>query len=94
MKITEQELINKLEEAEAKVLTVRLLLTEAKKAWTDTETLLVEVKLIRDRARETLRVHRNTTIIVPPTMKELELEKFRETYPEICVWAKERDLKK
>jgi hypothetical protein len=89
--VTEQELINNLEEADREVVDAKKVLAEAKKRWTDAETDLIGAKINRDRAKETLRVYRNVTPKCDPDQRDLELERFRAEHPELVEFARQRD---
>lgn len=89
--MTEQELIDKLAEADREVTDAKKALAEAKKRWTDTETNLISAKINRDRIRESLRVHRSITPRYEPDLRDLDIERFRKDNPELCEWARERD---
>jgi hypothetical protein len=89
--MTEQELIDKLAEAEREILATKKALAEAKKRWTDIETTLISAKINRDRIKEALRVYRKTTPGYEPDARELEIERFRKDNPELVEWARQRD---
>lgn len=91
---TENELLSKLAEAEKELYEARNALSEAKKKWTAAETNVISAKLNRDRVKEELRIHRNTTPRYEPDARELDLERFREEHPELMEWIRERDAKK
>jgi hypothetical protein len=90
---TEKELLSKLAEAEKELLDARRSLDEARKRWTDAETNVISAKLNKERIKEEIRVHRNTTPTNEPTSEELELERFRQDNPELMQWIRERDKK-
>lgn len=92
--MTEQELINKLAEAEREVVDAKKALAEAKKRWTDAETNLITAKINRDRTKESLRVYRNVTVKYDPDSRDLEIERFRADNPELVEWARLRDQRK
>ena len=89
--MTEQELINKLAEADREVTDAKKALAEAKKRWTDAETNLISAKINRDRIKEDLRVYRRTTVRYDPDARDLEIERFRKDNPEVVEWARQRD---
>ena len=91
---SEQELLSKLAEAEKELNDARNSLADAKKKWTAAETNVISAKIHRDRVKEELRVHRNTTPRFDPTPQDLDLERFRASYPELMEWIRERDAKK
>lgn len=88
---SEQELLNKLAEAEKELHDARNSLADAKRKWTDAETNVISAKLHRDRVKEELRVHRNTTPKYDPTPQDLDLQRFRDDNPELMEWIRERD---
>ena len=91
---TEAELLETLRQQERAYMEAQKKLAQAKKVWTEAETRVVETKLTVDRTREELRVLRNTTPNYTPTLRELEIEGFRERNPETVEYARERDEEK
>lgn len=91
---TENELLSKLAEAEKLLHEARNALAEAKRKWTTAETNVISAKLNRDRVKEELRVHRNTTPKYEPDSRDLDIERFRKENPELMEWVRERDAKK
>lgn len=91
---SEQELLSKLAEAEKELNDARNSLADAKRKWTAAETNVISAKIHRDRVKEELRVHRNTTPRFDPTPQDLDLERFRSSHPELMEWIRERDSKK
>jgi hypothetical protein len=61
--MTEQELLDKLAEAELDWLDAKRRLTAAKKLWTDAETKCIDTKLHKERLEESLRVLRAKKVI-------------------------------
>lgn len=94
--MTEKELVEKLAQAEQDLKAAQRALTTAKKRWTEAETLLIGIKLERDRISDALREHRATVPSLQPeiTLREQEIEDFRKSHPEECALALERDLNK
>ena len=90
----ENELLSKLAEAETSLYEARNALAEAKRKWTTAETEVISAKLNRDRVKEELRVHRNTTPKYDPDARDLDIIRFREDNPELMRWVRERDAKK
>lgn len=88
---SEQELLSKLAEAEKELHDARNSLADAKRKWTAAETNVISAKLHRDRVKEELRVHRNTTPKYEPTPADLDLQRFRDENPELMEWIRERD---
>lgn len=91
---SEQEIIEQLEKAEVNFKETKLALAKARSLVMETETSTIEAKLYRDSLKEKLRVHRNTVPRVELTRRDLEIQKFREEWPDLVEWAKERDLSK
>ena len=89
--MTEQELIDKLAEADKEWLDAKRKLAEAKRRWTEAETQLVNASVHRDRVKEELRVHHNTTVRHEPSRRDEEIAEFRKNNPEVCELAKLRD---
>jgi hypothetical protein len=89
--VKEQDLIDSVNETERAHEDAKVNLAKAKRAWLDAETFVIETRVNKDRAREALRVYRNTTPNVPLTLRETEIEGFRERNPGIVEWARERD---
>lgn len=94
MSKTEQEIVAELAEAEKEWLDAKRSQAAAKKRWTESETKLVNVSVHMSRLKEELRVLRNRNPIQDPTLRELEIEKFRKDNPEIVEYAKLRDQEK
>lgn len=92
--MTEQELLDKLSDADREVQEAKRALLEAKKRWTDAETALIGATIHRDRVQEALRVHRNTTPKKELSPNKKEVEAFRQKFPELCAEALARDLAK
>lgn len=90
----ENELLSKLAEAEKSLHEARNALAEAKRKWTTAETEVISAKLNRDRVKEELRVHRNTTPRHEPDARDLDIIRFREDNPEVMEWVRKRDEKK
>lgn len=89
--MTEDQLIKQLAEVEQAWQHAKKRLAAAKKLLTDSETQIIELSIEKDRLIEALRVHRNTTIIQPVSLRQLEIERFRKDYPEVCALVKDRD---
>lgn len=88
---TEEKILQQIEEVDLDLLDSKRKLAQAKRLWTDTETEIIELKLKKDRLIEVLRVFRNTSPVQPPSIRDLEIERFRRDNPEVCAEAKERD---
>jgi hypothetical protein len=89
--MTEQEALDILATAERELIGAKANLVKARRTLTDAESLLIETKLTRDRAKEALRVFRNTTPKYEPSKRDEEIEQFKLDHPELVAWARERD---
>ena len=92
--MTEQELLDQLETIEYSYLSAKRKLIEIQKQYADIETLLIELKINKEKLTEELRVFRKTNASQPLSLRDLEIEKFRKNNPELCQWASERDKPK
>ena len=92
--MTEKELVEKLEAAHKVLAEARKNLTRSKKELTDAETQVISAKLEADRVKEELRAHRATIPSLQPeiSLRDQEIEQFREDHPDVCAFARERDL--
>jgi len=89
--MTEQEILDQIEEVEHDRKNAKRKLASAKKLLMDMETKIIELNLQKAKLMEDLRVFKLTSIIQPKTPYELEIERFRQNNPEICAFAKDRD---
>jgi hypothetical protein len=92
MKITEQDILAQLVEAEREYQDAKRILAEAKKRWLHAETEVINTSLAKERILENLRVHRNTTPQPDTSLRTQEIKYFQEKYPELCAEAFERDM--
>lgn len=92
--MTENDILTLLATAEKELVEAKANLTKARRAVTDAESKVIETKLNRDRAKESLRVFRNRTPKHVPERRDLEIEQFRIDHPELVEWARKRDADK
>jgi hypothetical protein len=92
--MSEEEILLLLSEAEEDYQRSAKLHAKAKMAVMNAETLVIEAKLRMERLQEDLRVHRKTHVQPEIILRDQEIEKFRQTYPELVELAKERDRNK
>lgn len=92
MRQAEVDLLDQIKKAETEHQHAKSKLAKAKRDLTNAETDLINTKLHVARLREQLRVYRNTTPRNDLSARDLEIQKFREEYPELCEWARQRDL--
>jgi len=88
----EQELIRDLQNAEEELSIAQRALAEAKKRWTDAETLVIDCKIHRDRMKDALRDYRVRTPKYEPTKRDEDIEQYRQNNPEVVEMARQRDL--
>ena len=93
--MTEQEFLEQIEYCESAMNIARHKIKEAKKMLNDGESELIELKIQRDRLVESLESFRQSS----PTAEvmevwDIDLERFRQAYPELCAMAHERDNNK
>lgn len=89
--MTDEELLKQLDNADYEYQDAKRKLARLKKECIDAETILINCKLHKDRVVEALRVHMATTPRPEKSLQDLEIERFREMYPDICAMAKQRD---
>ena len=89
--MTDQELLQQLDNADYEYQEAKRKLARLKKEYMDAETVLINCKLHKERVVEAIRVHMATTPRPEKSLQDLEIERFRETYPELVKWAKQRD---
>lgn len=92
--MTDEELLKQLDDADYEYQEAKRKLARLKKEYVDAETVLINCKLHKDRVVEALRVHMATTPRHEKSLQDLEIDRFRETYPELVEWAKLRDEEK
>lgn len=86
-------IINEIAHAQQTYDLAKSKLAEAKRAWVEIETAVINAKIALDRSKEKLRVYKITTISVVVEQREQEIAAFRERHPELVKQALERDLK-
>lgn len=89
--MTEQEILNQIQEAEQEKNYAKLALRNAKKLLQEADTLLFESTLKLERLREALRVYHNITYRKEHGAREKEIAAFRAKFPDLCEMAKQRD---
>lgn len=91
-----EEILRQLAEAERDIKEAKSFMAQKRREWTDAETALIHAKLKKERLTEALRINRVTVPSSNPelTLRELDIEEFRAKHPELCEWAKDRDIKK
>ncbi len=89
--MTEAELLKQLDDINYDWNEAKRKLAYAKKQLIEIESNMIEISLRRDKAQEALRMFKLTTPIQPLTIRELDIEKFRENNAEVCEFARERD---
>lgn len=94
MRQGEQDLLDQIEKAETEHRHAKAKFAKAKRDVVNAETDVVNTKLHVARLREQLRVYRNITPKDEPSARDLEIQRFREDNPEVCEWAKQRDIGK
>jgi len=92
--MTEQEVTDALALTASAVEEAKANLLKTKWAVIDAETRLIEAKITHDRAKEALRVYKNTTPKHIMERRDLEIEKFRDDHKELVEWARNRDQDK
>ena len=92
--MTEQEMLEQIDYIEGSIKIARRKISEARRNFDNAESELIELKIQRDKLTEQLTNYRETTTNVPQEIWDIDLERFRNTYPELCEWARERDANK
>jgi len=91
VEMTDEELLKQLDDADYAHQDAKRKLATLKRECIEAETVVINCKLHKDRVAEALRVHIATTPRPEKSLQDLEIERFRETYPELCEWARQRD---
>ncbi len=89
--MSDQELLQQLDDADYEYQEAKRKLARLKKECMDAETVLINCKIHKEKVVEALRVHMNTTPRLEKSLQDLEIERFRETHPELVEWARQRD---
>lgn len=80
----EEELVQKLQDADKELKDARARVTQLKKEFTDAESNLIEAKLNRDKIIEELRLWRYRNIDdLETTDREEDIERFRKLLPDL-----------
>ena len=87
----EQELIKLLAEANEYLQSAKNHLAKQQKVLSDAETLVIDARHFADKVKEDLRIYRATTVKHEVSAHDQEIIDFRNTHPELCAEAKERD---
>ena len=88
---TEEELLKRLEDLDFEKQNTQKALTRAKQVVIDTETHLIGLKIEFDKVKEELRRFRNANPKYESNHRDREIKRFRETYPDLCEEAAQRD---
>lgn len=83
MKVAE-ELLHQIVQAERAIASTKKKISKLRETLVERESELIEETLLKERLQEKLRVHRNTTIDLPLTARDREIEAFRKKFPELC----------
>ena len=81
--MTEEELLNKIKEADVELHNATLAVSNAKRAHTHAETAYLEAKLCKDRLLEELRVYRITTVDYEMDYREKDIARFKKVLPDL-----------
>ena len=92
--MTEQEILDQIEYTASTMNIACHNIVAAKKALNVCELELIDLKIQHDRLLEQLEAFRNTTTDVVQEIWDIDLERLRNAYPELCEWARERDKQK
>lgn len=92
--MNEQGLMDELAKADAEHLEAKRKLAVAKRLCTHAETQVIETALNKERMAEKLRAFRARSMNRPLTLLQMEIEKFREDYPDLVEFARLRDAEK
>jgi hypothetical protein len=92
----EQMLLQRLSELNEELQHKQRRIKEMKREVLLKESEYIELKIQHEKLTEELRVCRNTVppVIPEKSLRDIEIERFRETYPEVCAEAEERDKNK
>jgi hypothetical protein len=82
-RLQEEALLLKIAEVEREQKGIRSKVSQAKKALTDAESLLIETNLIRDRLLEELRIWRHRNLDHKSLEREEDIERFRKILPDL-----------
>jgi phage-related minor tail protein len=79
----EQEMLQQIADTQAAYVAAQQQMRDAKKAFTEAESLVVEHKIRLENLREQLRQYKRNTPTSILTLEEEDLERFREVLPEL-----------
>ena len=89
--MTEQELLEQIDYVKSAIKIAKKKIAAAKKAVDDGESELIELRIQQEKLVSELDEFRKTTPVVEPELWEIEIDRFRNAYPELCEWARKRD---
>lgn len=81
---TADQLSRQITQTKQAILSIRKKIDAMRGKMVELESQLIEETLLKQKLEEELRVHQNTTIHIPLTDREREIEAFRKKYPELC----------
>ena len=76
--MNEQDFLQQIASTEALYAAAQHRMRMAKRVWVEAESLAIEHKISLERLRERLRMHKNMTRDYAPTLREQEIEGFRQ----------------
>ena len=80
----EEDLINQIDELDKEIKECRSQTSEFKRKLADAETNLIGAKIKKSRLVEELRLFKAREISVEISEYDLEIQRFREKFPELC----------
>ena len=83
IQMTEQELQQQIQTDERAYGKASKKVSKAKMAWLHAESAVIEIKIRLDNNKELLRRMKYANPIQPPTLRELEIEAFRDKMPDL-----------
>jgi len=83
MTTKDQELLEKIKEAELARNEAYQQMTFHKKAWVEAETRLISASILKDKLIEELRVFHATSVNEDTSQRDKEIEEFRLKLPEL-----------
>jgi hypothetical protein len=81
---TIQELQQRIKSAEDDRQLAKIKIANLKSHLSERESELIEATIAKERAIEALDFHERTTVYVEVTEREVEIEGFRNRFPELC----------
>lgn len=79
-----KDLLQQIAHAERAIASIKKKISKLRDALVECESEVIAETLLKERLQEKLRVHRNTTIDLPLTARDQEIEAFRKKFPELC----------